>query len=256
MSGKINAIIVDDEPFARENLAMMVNDFCPEVRILDMASGAAEARRMVEELNPDLVFLDIMMPGEDGFSFLQHIPDRTFQVIFTTAHNEFALRAIKQSAIDYIEKPINIDDLQHAVSKAARQIELSKKAPFNEDKIGKILAEIALNNSVEKTSIPTRDGMAIVKNSEIIHLEASESYTTIYLTGNRKYLSSKTIKVYEDKLDGNMFFRTHKSHIINISHHLKEFRRAEGNVAIMSNDVEIPISRRKLPSFLDRLAAM
>ena len=256
MSGKINAIIVDDEPFARENLAMMVNDFCPEVRVLDMASGAAEARRMVEELNPDLVFLDIMMPGEDGFSFLQHIPDRTFQVIFTTAHNEFALRAIKQSAIDYIEKPINIDDLQHAVSKAARQIELSKKAPFNEDKIGKILAEIALNNSVEKTSIPTRDGMAIVKNSEIIHLEASESYTTIYLTGNRKYLSSKTIKVYEDKLDGNMFFRTHKSHIINISHHLKEFRRAEGNVAIMSNDVEIPISRRKLPSFLDRLAAM
>jgi two-component system LytT family response regulator len=113
---------------------------------------------------------------------------------------------------------------------------------------------MALTNSHEKTSIPTRDGLAIVKNSEIIHLEASESYTTIFLTDNRKYLSSKTIKVYEDKLSDQMFFRTHKSH--NIAHHLKEFKRSEGNVAVMSNEVEIPISRRKLTSFLDRLAAM
>lgn len=256
MAGIINAIIVDDEEFARENLAMLVQEFCPEVHIMQMAKSGPEARKLVDELNPDLVFLDIMMPGEDGFSFLKQVEDRTFSVIFTTAHNEFALKAIKERAIDYLEKPINIEDLQAAVAKAADQIELRRDKPIGGDRIGKILENIALSNSMDKTSIPTRDGLAIVKNSEIIHLEASESYTTIYLTDNRKYLSSKTIKVYEDKLSENMFFRTHKSHIINISHHLKEFKRSEGNVAIMSNNVEIPISRRKLPSFLDRLAAM
>lgn len=256
MSNLINAIIVDDEQFARENLKMLVEEFCPEVNIMDMAKSGAEARKLVDELNPDLVFLDIMMPGEDGFSFLQQIENRKFAVIFTTAHNEFALKAIKERAIDYLEKPINIEDLQLAVQKAKEHKSSLSGQSLNDDRITQILENMALTNSHEKTSIPTRDGLAIVKNSEIIHLEASESYTTIFLTDNRKYLSSKTIKVYEDKLSNQMFFRTHKSHIINIAHHLKEFKRSEGNVAIMSNEVEIPISRRKLPSFLDRLAAM
>ncbi len=256
MSDRINAIIVDDEQFARENLKMLIEEFCPEVNVMDMATSGAEARKLVDELNPNLVFLDIMMPGEDGFSFLQQVEDRKFAVVFTTAHNEFALKAIKESAIDYLEKPINIEDLQLAVQKALQHKKARAGRGLSEDRITQILENMAMANSSEKTSIPTRDGMAIVKNSEIIHLEASESYTTIFLTENRKYLSSKTIKVYEDKLSDQMFFRTHKSHIINIAHHLKEFKRSEGNVAIMSNEVEIPISRRKLPSFLDRLAAM
>jgi two-component system LytT family response regulator len=256
MSRTINAIIVDDEEFARENLRIFIEDFCPEIHVMQMAANAREARQQVEELNPDLVFLDIMMPGDDGFSFLNGVEDRRFAVIFTTAHNEFALKAIKENAVDYLEKPINIEELQTAVKKAVDIIELQRNAGLSDERIGRILQNIAIENSVEKTTIPTRDGMAIVKNSEIIHLEASESYTTIYLTGGRKFLSSKTIKTYELKLDERMFFRTHKSHIINISHHLREFNRSAGNVAVMSNDIEVPISRRKLHSFLERVSSL
>ena len=254
MSEIIQAIIVDDEENARENLRMLVEDFCPEVRVLDVASNGREARRLVEELNPDLVFLDIMMPGEDGFSFLQSQPDRSFSVIFTTAHNDFALKAIKESAVDYLEKPINIEELQLAVQKAFSQWQLRKKAVNGGGRFEKLLENLALEHSTEKTSIPTRDGLAIVKNSEIIHLEANESYTHIYLTDNRRYMSSRSIKVYEDSLNDRMFFRTHKSHIINLTHHLKEFSRSEGNIAVLSNNSQVPVSRRKLPLFLERIA--
>lgn len=256
MSQPINAIIVDDEEFARENLRMFVEDFCPEVNVMAMAPDAFSASQLIDEKKPDLVFLDIMMPGDDGFSLLSRFKERDFSVIFTTAHNEHALRAIKEDAIDYLEKPINIEELQTAVKKASSMIELRKGANLSDERLSRLLENLSQHNTVEKTAIPTRDGYAIVKNADIIHLEANESYTNIYLTGNRKYLSSKTIKVYEDKLSEGMFFRTHKSHIINITHHLKEFSRTAGNYAVMSNDAEIPISRRKLPTFLSRISGL
>jgi two-component system LytT family response regulator len=256
MNQVVKAIIVDDEEFARENLKMFVEDFCPEVSVMALAPSAREAYALIEELDPDLVFLDIMMPGDDGFSLLSRFEERRFSVIFTTAHNEHALRAIKEDAVDYLEKPINIEELQGAVKKAASLLELKKGANLSDERLSQILENLSMHNPVEKTAIPTRDGYAIVKNADIIHLEANESYTNIYLTGDRKFLSSKTIKVYEDRLSKGMFFRTHKSHIINITHHLKEFNRTAGNYAVMSNDAEIPISRRKLPTFLSRISGL
>ena len=120
--------------------------------------------------------------------------------------------------------------------------------------MSKILENIALTNTVEKTVIPTKDGLAIVKNTDIIHLEAFENYTTLYLTGGKKYVSSKSIKAFEDKLDANKFFRVHKSHIINIAHHLRELNRNEGNIAILSDGTQVPVARRKLQECLDKLA--
>jgi two-component system LytT family response regulator len=228
MSTRLKAIIIDDEEFARENLRMLLEDYCPDVNIEGVAGSASQARLLIDEVNPDLVFLDIMMPGEDGFMFLQSLPERTFQVIFTTAFRDYALKAIKENAIDYLEKPIDIDDLQKSVAKA------------------KVINE--------KTIVPTKDGLAIVKNTDIIHLEAFENYTTLYLTGGKKYVSSKSIKAFEDKLDPNMFFRVHKSHIINIAHHLKELIRSEGNIAVLSDGTQVPVARRKLQEFLDKLA--
>jgi two-component system, LytTR family, response regulator len=256
MSRKLNAIIIDDEEFARENLKMIIDDFCEEVNVVGMAASAKDARKLVDDVNPDLVFLDIMMPGEDGFSFLQSLEGRSFQVIFTTAFREYALKAIKESAIDYLEKPIDIDELKKAVQKAAKVLEEKKSTIFSEDRITKILQEIALTNSVEKTVIPTRDGLAVVKNTDIIHLEADENYTTLYCVGGKKYVSSKSIKAFEDKLDPNMFFRVHKSHIINIAHHLKEFNRTDGNIAVLSDGKQVPVARRKLQEFLDKLEHM
>jgi two-component system LytT family response regulator len=256
MSQTINAIIVDDEEFARENLRMLLEDFCPEVKVIGLAASAGQARQFIEELNPDLVFLDIMMPGEDGFMFLNSIEDRKFQVIFTTAFRDYALRAIKESAIDYLEKPIDIDELQKAVSKAAELVAQKKTLRVPDDRLTKILENIALTNTVEKTIVPTKDGLAIVKNTDIIHLEAFENYTTIYLVGGKKYVSSKSIKAFEDKLDPNMFFRVHKSHIINISQHLKELIRSEGNIAVLSDGTQVPVARRKMQEFLDKLSGL
>lgn len=253
MSKKLTAIIIDDEEFARENLKMLLEDYCPNVEVAGQAGSAKEARVMVDDFNPDLVFLDIMMPGEDGFTFLQSITDRKFQVVFTTAFQEHALRAIKESAIDYLEKPIDIEELQRAVSKAEENIQLKKNVKVDDTRLSKVLQEIVLTNSVEKTVVPTKDGLAIVKNTEIIHLEAMENYTMIYLVGGKKYMSSKSIKAFEDKLDTNMFFRVHKSHIINIAHHLKEFLRNEGLIAVLSDGTQIPVARRKLQEFLDKI---
>lgn len=256
MSGKLKAIIVDDEEFARENLRMMVEDFCEDVQIVGTASSAVQARQLIEENNPDLVFLDIMMPGEDGFMFLQSLEDRKFQVVFTTAFRDYALRAIKESAVDYLEKPIDIDDLQKAILKAREIHDQKKTNKIPESRLTKILENIALTNTVEKTVIPTKDGLAVVKNTDIIHLEAFENYTTLYLVGGKKYVSSKSIKAFEDKLDPNMFFRIHKSHIINIAHHLKELNRSEGNIAVLSDGTQVPVARRKLQEFLDKLSSI
>lgn len=257
MNSRMTCLIIDDEAFARENLQILVEDFCPDLQVLGLASSTKEGLALIQEHSPDLIFLDVMMPGGDGFSLLSEVQNRTFDVIFTTAHDEFALKAIKEEAVDYLEKPINIEELQLAVQKAVKrrqsgEVPSEKTTGTQQD----LIERIALGSGMEKTLIPTRDGLAIVDNRDIIHLEASESYTTIYLTDNRKFLSSKTIKIYEDKLNPQMFFRTHKSHIINITHHLREFQRTSGNYAILSNNVEVPISRRKLQQFLDRVSSL
>lgn len=254
MSKKLSALIIDDEEFARENLRMLLEEYCPEVEIVGLAGSAKAAREMVEDHNPELVFLDIMMPGEDGFSFLQSVNERKFQVVFTTAFREHALRAIKENAIDYLEKPIDIEELQRAVGKAITQASSGNKSnSVSEERLNKVLKEIVLHNTVEKTIIPTKDGLAIVRNTEIIRLEAMENYTMIYCQGGKKYMSSRSIKAFEDRLDEHMFFRVHKSHIINIAHHLKEFLRNEGLIAVLSDGSQVPVARRKLQEFLDKI---
>jgi two-component system, LytTR family, response regulator len=241
----LKTIIVDDENNARENLKILVDEFCPELKVVGMASSVAEARTLIEKEDPEVVFLDIAMPNEDGFELLKYYENRDFSVIFTTAYNEYALKAFKADAIDYLEKPISIDDLQKAVDKLLRihTIEdmeaLSKKREADREN--------------DRISVPTRDGYIILKNEEITHLEASDNYTMIYLANGSRHLSSKNIKVYEDNLNANIFYRTHKSYIVNIEHHLKEFSRKEGNVAVLQNGKMVPVARRKMTQFLDRI---
>lgn len=240
---KLRSILVDDEFYCRNNLKMIIEDFCPELEVVGMADSADQARSLIKQVQPDLVFLDIKMPKEDGFSLLESLPNRNFSVVFTTAHSEFALKAFKADAVDYIEKPINIDDLKNAVNKALKyQIRESIEHP-----------EDVKEKENDRISLATRDGFMMVKNEEIIHLEASDNYTMIYMTDNRKFLSCKNIKVYEESLNKNVFFRVHKSHIINISNHLKGFSRNDGNIAILSNGKQIPVARRKLTDFLHKI---
>lgn len=245
---ELKALIVDDEMHCRENLKMLVDDFCEGVSVAALAHSAAEARTLVEEHKPDVVFLDVMMPNEDGFAFLKSIVDRSFSVIFTTAHDEFALKAIKESAVDYLEKPINIDDLMAAVAK----LQTKKPAPAVDlNQLDALIKQASVSTKPQKLAVPTSHGLVMVNTEEIIHLEASESYTTLFLSTGKRLVSSKTIKVYEDHLSPSDFYRVHKSHIINVSHHLKEFNRTEGNMAIMSNGTHVPVSRRKVTEFVD-----
>lgn len=250
MENSIKALIIDDEYNCRNNLELLIKDFCEDIEVVGMAESADEARKLLPELKPDLVFLDIAMPEEDGFSFLRSIEKRDFAVIFTTAHNEYALKAFKENAIDYLEKPINIDELLASTEKAKKMV---GQADLQNDTLNKIIQKAIRMNESTKISIPTRDGYVIVDEKEIIHLEASDNYTMIYLTQGRRHLSSKNIKVYEENLDNERFFRTHKSHIINLSDHLKEFSRSNGNIAVLSEGSSVPISRRKLSDFIGRI---
>ena len=246
----LKALIVDDELNARNNLKILIDEFCPELQIIGLVESAAEARIIIEKEKPDVVLLDIAMPKEDGFSLLKSYENRDFSVVFTTAYNEYALKAFKENAIDYLEKPISIDDLQKAVQKVL------KVHGSNEQRTPAELSELldeATEGKNDRISIPTRDGYIIIRNTDIIHLEASDNYTMIYLIDGSRHLSSKNIKVYEENLNQEIFFRTHKSHIINVEHHLKEFSRSEGNMAVLTNGINVPIARRKMSNFLSRI---
>ncbi|NNK81067.1 MAG: response regulator transcription factor [Flavobacteriales bacterium] len=249
---KIKALIVDDEHHCRHNLAELLSEYCPTISVSGMAESASEALSLIEKLQPEVLFLDIRMPGKDGFDLLNEIPNRNLDVVFTTAHNEYAIRALKEGAIDYLEKPISIDELETCVNKLQRRHENGSAA--NTIKTEDIL-RISNLRDMDKTTIPTSDGFVMVNSSEIVRLEASESYTKIFLANGDKHLSSKNIRVFEKGLNPQIFLRTHKSHIVNMLYHLKGFSRTDGNVALMSNGSRVPISRRKLTQFLQRASS-
>jgi len=246
----MKALIVDDEKFCRDNLKILLNDYCPEIAEIKLASSAEEARNFISASNPDILFLDVMMPSENGFDLLTSLNQKPKSIVFTTAHNEYALQAIKAEAIDYLEKPINIDDLQSAVNKASKRTSENNET---DEIVKRVLKRIQNKSEEERIAIPMREGYELILVKDIVHLEASESYTMIYLSTGKRIVSSKNIKVYEQKLDNSVFFRTHKSHIINVKHHLERFSRIDGNSAIMTNGKHVPISRRKLQSFLEEI---
>jgi two-component system LytT family response regulator len=247
----MKALIIDDELNCRDNLKWMLEQYCPEITLIQSAGSANEARQVLEEYTPDVVFLDIQMPRETGIAFLESLEVVPFSVIFTTAYNEYALRALKLHAFDYLEKPLSIDELNTAV-KSLHKLNGKRQGHSKED-VRAIVKEIYKENDGDKIAVAMREGFEIVNTREIVHLEAQESYTAIHLSSGQMLLSSKNIKVYEDKLDGIVFFRIHKSHIINMRYHLKGFNRIQGNSAVMSNGKQLPISRRKLQPFLDRI---
>ena len=250
---QLRTLIVDDEYNARTNLQLIIEDHIPELQVVGTTGSAAEARTMIKETAPEVLMLDIMMPGENGFDLLESISTENMSVVFVTAHNEFALKAFKKNAIDYIEKPIAIDDLQRAAGKLAR-IHRGIRPSSEKQQISKTIK--AIRSGLKDTiSVPTRDGLLLLKSSDIVYLEASDSYTMIHTTSGKKHLSSKNIRTYEDLLDDDAFMRIHRSFLINLHDHLTAFNRTEGNMAVMSTGALVPVSRRKLPEFLQTISS-
>ncbi len=247
---KLRTLLIDDEINGLQNLEMMIQDYAPELEIVANANSGSKALKLFDELAPEVIFLDIKMPGMNGFEFLENLPHRNFHLVFTTAHNDYGIEAIKQNALDYLEKPISIDDLEACTERIIARHKRQNNQKIN-SKLERIIRQNRTGVDDEKITVPTKDGYAILRSKDIIHLEASESYTMIYLANGEKHLSSKNIRVYEDKLSSNTFFRTHKSHIINYYHHLKGYERKDGNVAVLSNEKRVPIARRKMSTFLE-----
>lgn len=242
----LRALIVDDEADARENLRMMLEEYCPEVQVVGQAGSAPEARDRINGLQPNALFLDIKMPGEDGFQLLASVAELDLPVVFTTAYDEYALKAFKQNALAYLEKPIDAEELQRAVKKLHRQTdEIGSDQP---SAIAALMKDPASPLS-SRLAVPGREGLVLLKHEEILYLEANDSYTTIHLKDGKRSVSSKHIRVFENNLDPKTFFRVHKSYIINLGH-LKAFNRAEGNMAVLDTGAQIPVSRRRLPDFL------
>jgi two-component system, LytTR family, response regulator len=246
----IKSIIVDDEEKSRITLGKLLALHCPSVEILTTCESVASAVKAIEAHSPELVFLDIEMPFENGFRLIDKIPNPTFEIIFITAYDEFAIRAIRYSALDYILKPVDVDELKAAVSKAEKKLSESSTETQNYQLL---LSALRFRSRAGKIAVPTFDGLQMVKADEIIKCIADESYTHIFLADGSKMTVSRILKEFEDLLGELNFFRVHNSSLVNLAH-VKKYIKGEGGYLLMSDGETVEVSRRKKQELLNRLA--
>jgi two-component system LytT family response regulator len=248
----IRAVIIDDELNNIANLKFLLEHDCTAVEIAGTASNATEARALLATVIPDVVFLDISMPGENGFELLDSLPNRKFQVIFVTAHSEYALQAIKASAVDYLLKPVNIDDLVAAVNKVQQR--LNNKTSLAQDQylLNELLLNIKSKESPAKIALPQLGGFTFLDIHQIVSLQADSNYTIIHKKDMQKMVVTRTLKDFEDILDSNHFFRIHKSYIVNLAC-VKEYSTSDGGIVKMEDGNVWSVSRRQLDLFLQKM---
>lgn len=245
----IKTLIIDDEHYGRQSLQLAVEQFCPEVEILQICVNPEAGIEAIEKLKPDLVFLDVQMPNMSGFDVLQKLAPIDFEVIFVTSYDQYAIKAFKFSAIDYLLKPLDKDDLIHAVQRAKENLQKNGKA----HRYQSVLHNINYTSGkIEKLAVPTIDGIDFFRIEDIIYCAADGSYTTLYLSGHQKQVISKNLKDFENLLTGSGFCRVHNSHLINMSH-IKKYFRGDGGYVILTDNHHVDISRRRKDVFLNRL---
>jgi two-component system, LytTR family, response regulator len=255
---KYNAIVVDDERNVREALIILLEQNCPEISICGSASSAGEGRELLSQHEVDFIFLDISMPKEDGFAFLRSIPKENYGIIFTTAYQEFALKALKANAIDYLLKPINSVELCEAVSKAINYYELRHHRSEVREIYHQSLENLHDNiqsqdKAITKITIAEQFGFRMINVADLMYLEADSNYTILHLSGLDKIVATRSLGEYEKILEHPMFFRIHKSAIINLNF-LKAYSSYQGNFALLTDGTSLNISRRKLNEFRDAIA--
>jgi two-component system LytT family response regulator len=244
----LRSIIVDDEFKSREGLKALIEKFCENIEVAALCQDGDEAIAAIDSYKPDVVFLDVQLQRETGFEILEKLDKIEFEIIFTTAYSEFAIKAFKFAAIDYLLKPIDINELRKAVDKAQKRIIGS---------ISERVAQLAQNlkgNSFRhsRLAIPANDGLVFINVGEIIYCEASGNYTNIFMDDGRKFVVSRTLKEYEDLLEEHDFFRIHNSFLINLNS-IKKYIRGEGGQVVMVNDKALDVSKMKKKGFLDKI---
>ncbi len=254
----LKAIIVDDEEYSRKSLYYLLDENCPEVYVAGMAASVAEARKLLETVKADVVFLDIAMPRENGFELIPDLEKNDSSVIFTTAFDQYALKAIKASAIDYLLKPVSINELQESIKKVLDWTALKKSRNINNQSytasLQNLSESLGTREAITKISLPDSQGFKIKNIADIMYISADNNYSCFYFKHAEKMFVSKSMKDFEDILNPAHFVRIHKSSIINL-HYLKDYSIKNGFVAILINEMELPVSRRRSAEFLDRVKA-
>jgi two-component system LytT family response regulator len=250
MKHKLITVIIDDEPDAVDFIASISEEYCPDIDICGRANNVKDGVNLIKEIKPELVFLDVEMPNGTGFELLTHFPDKNFDVVFITAFNHYAIQAIKYSAVDYILKPININEFIEAVNRVVSK-RASNTLSGSED--FEVLLENLRTTHPTRLVIPTSDGKEYLNPREIIRIEADRSYSWFYITGRHKILVSKHLKEFQELLNDRNFFRPHNSHLINLEF-VKKFVRHDGGYIEMTDGSQIPISRNRKDLFLAHMS--
>ncbi|HEY8957003.1 LytTR family DNA-binding domain-containing protein [Chitinophaga sp.] len=242
----LTAIIIDDEKKGRVALREKLHDYCPEIELLGEAADGAEGLHLIREQKPDIVFLDIEMPSMNGFEMLHLLPQKDFHLIFTTAYNQYAIKAIRYAAFDYLLKPVDIDELRSAVERVKEQSQ-----EHTEEKLRVLQQNLDTRPLLGKIAIPTLDGLLFFTITDIVYLEAKSNYTAIHFANHPSLLASRTMKDFEELLPADLFFRTHHSYIINLRY-IKRYIRGEGGQIELENGAYVTVARRKKEELLKK----
>jgi two-component system LytT family response regulator len=242
----IKAILVDDEIHCLDTLHILIGDYCPDVQIVAQCSSAKHALEAVDRHHPELVFLDIEMPVMNGFEFLEQFKEIRFAVIFTTSYDQYAIKAIRFSALDYLLKPIDPKELITAV----RKVQVQPHLPYAEQ------FEILMNhvnkkeNRFQKIALPTSDGFELIPADQVIKCEADDNYTHLYLKNNTRIVVCRTLKEMEEQLQPyTIFLRVHHSYLVNLNE-VNRYIRGEGGYLIMSDHSTVNVSRSRKDALL------
>lgn len=242
----LQAIIIDDEENSRLTLKNMLHNFCKDVEVLAMAHSVPAGVKAIQSHKPDVVFLDIEMPVHNGFELFEFLPEMESEVIFTTAYDQYAIRAFKFSAVDYLLKPIDLEELRAAIARLKE-----KKKPSKENEKFKVLS-YNIRNPFRKLGLPTLEGYTFIQLNDIVRCEADSNYTCFHSIKGKKILVPKTLKEYELLLSDFNFIRVHRSHIVNLDH-VQKYTKTRTPTITMADGASISVSSRRKEELLERL---
>ena len=243
----LKAIIIDDEPKAIQGLNWELTNFSDELEVIATFTDPEKALGYIKNADFDCLFLDVEMPTMDGFQFIEKLEKKDFSIVITTAYNEYAIKAFKKEAIDYLLKPIDIDDLKETISK----IKKYNSRFFNTDKFERILLNFNDRLNHKKITINTDGKLVFLEPDDILYAESDGNYATLFLLENKKIVLTKKLKEVEELLPKNHFFRIHNSYVVNLNK-IKEFIKTDAYV-VLDNNKKIPVSRQRKSDFLDKL---
>ncbi len=245
---KWTALIIDDEENSRETLRHYVSKYCPEVEVVEECENIMDAQKAIAKYQPDLLFLDIEMPYGNAFDLLENIEKINFEIIFITAFSHYAIQALNLSAIHYLLKPVDIDELIEAVKKAIQRLQQNSEIHHS-----KILLDnlSALNTQSQKVVLPLMDGFEVVKLSEILYCEAHDNFTYVHQLDGKKSLICRKLKFYESALGDYGFCRVHRSYLINLEY-VKRYIKGKGGIVVMENDQQINVANARKQNFIEK----